>query len=81
MRKFFPHISAVNMCELEDELMKPTGVSTVKRPPLQLDLAAISPDCGVRVEASNAGGMWSRIIFIKVTSCALNTKNFLFFVY
>ena len=64
------NISAVNMRELEDELMKPTGVSTVKRPPLQLNLAAISPDCGVLVEASKADGIRSRIFFRKVTSCA-----------
>jgi hypothetical protein len=64
------NISAVDMRELEDELMNPTGVSTVKRPPLQLNLAAISPDCGVLVEVSEADGIRSRIFFRKVTSCA-----------
>ncbi|KAF8257996.1 hypothetical protein EI94DRAFT_1611659 [Lactarius quietus] len=62
------NISAVDMRELEDELMNPTGVSTVKRPPLQLDLAAISPDCGVLVEARKVDGIRSRIFFRKVTS-------------
>jgi hypothetical protein len=64
------NISAVDMRELEDELMNPTGVSTVKRPPLQLNLTAISPDCGVLVEVRNADGIRSRIFFRKVTSCA-----------
>jgi hypothetical protein len=67
------NISEVDMRELEDELMNPTGVSTVKRPPLQLNLAAISPDCGVLVEVSEADGIRSRIFFRKVTSCASNT--------
>ena len=59
------------MCELEDELMKPTGVLIVKRPPLHSDLATISPDCGVLAEDNNTDGIWSHIIFRKVTSCAL----------
>jgi hypothetical protein len=63
------NISAADMRELEDELMNPTGVSTVKRPPLQFNLAAISPDCGVLVEVKNADGIRSRIFFRKVTSC------------
>lgn len=63
------NISAVDMRELEDELMNPTGVSTVKRPPLQLDLAVISPDCGVLVEVRKADGIRSRLFFRKVTSC------------
>ena len=70
------NISAVDMRELEDELMDPTGVSTVKRPPLQLNLAAISPDCGVLVEVRKADGIRSRIFFRKVTSCALILKLF-----
>jgi hypothetical protein len=64
------NISAAEMRELEDELMNPTGVSTVKRPPLQFNLAAISPDCGVLVEVKNADGIRSRIFFRKVTSYA-----------
>lgn len=64
------NISAVDMRELEDELMSPTGVSTVKRPPLKLDLAVISPDCGVLVEIRNVDGIRSRLFFRKVTSYA-----------
>ncbi|KAI9435319.1 hypothetical protein H4582DRAFT_1971440 [Lactarius indigo] len=62
------NISAVDMRELEDELMNPTGVSTVKRPPFQLDMAVISPDCGVLVEVKKADGIRSRLFFRKVTT-------------
>ncbi|KAH9032762.1 hypothetical protein EDB85DRAFT_2145329 [Lactarius pseudohatsudake] len=62
------NISAVDMRELEDELMDPTGVSTVKRPPFQLDMAVISPDCGVLVEVKSADGIRSRLFFRKVTT-------------
>ncbi|KAH8997846.1 hypothetical protein EDB86DRAFT_3076382 [Lactarius hatsudake] len=62
------NISAVDMRELEDELMNPTGVATVKRPPFQLDMAVISPDCGVLVEVKSADGIRSRLFFRKVTT-------------
>lgn len=74
------NVSAVDMRELEDELMDPTGVSTVKRPPLQLNLAAISPECGILVEVRKADGIRSRIFFRKVTSCASITSNFPFYM-
>ncbi|KAI0306158.1 hypothetical protein B0F90DRAFT_1623829 [Multifurca ochricompacta] len=64
------NISAADMRELEDELMHPTGVTTVRRPPLQLDVAAISPECGILIEVREADGMRSRIFFRKVTSYA-----------
>jgi len=73
------NISAADMRELEDQLMDPTGVSTVKRPPLQFDLAAISPDCGVLIEVRNADGIRSRLFFRKVTSCTSLLKSFILF--
>jgi hypothetical protein len=63
------NISAAEMNELEDELMHPTGITTVGRPPLQLDVALISPECGILITSKDADGMRSRIFFRKVTSC------------
>jgi transmembrane E3 ubiquitin-protein ligase len=63
------NVSAAKMRELENELMHPTGVTTIWRPPLQLDLALVSPECGVLIEVKDADGMRSRIFFRKVTSC------------
>ncbi|KAI0248996.1 hypothetical protein BJV78DRAFT_1276346 [Lactifluus subvellereus] len=64
------NVSAADMRELEDELMHPTGVTTVRRPPFQLDLAIVSPECGVLIEIKGADGMRSRVFFRKVTSYA-----------
>jgi hypothetical protein len=63
------NVSAAEMRELEDELMQPTGITTVGRPPLHLDVAIISPECGIFIVGKNADGMRSRIFFRKVTSC------------
>ncbi|KAH9990160.1 hypothetical protein BJV77DRAFT_1013954 [Russula vinacea] len=60
----------IQMRELEEELLHPTGITTVPRPPLKLDVAIISPDCGVLIEAKDANGMRSRIFFRKVTAYA-----------
>ena len=64
------NVSAAAMRELEEELLHPTGITTVRRPPLNLDLAVVSPECGILIEAKDANGMRSRIFFRKVTSCA-----------
>jgi hypothetical protein len=64
------NVSAAAMRELEEELLHPTGITTVHRPPLKLDVAVISPECGILIEAKDANGMRSRIFFRKVTSCA-----------
>lgn len=63
------NVSAAAMRELEDELMHPTGITTVGRPPLRLDVAVISPECGILIVGKDADGMRSRIFFRKVTSC------------
>jgi hypothetical protein len=63
------NVSAAAMRELEDELMRPTGITTVSRPPLRLDVAVISPECGILIAGKDADGMRSRIFFRKVTSC------------
>ena len=64
------NISVAAMNELEEELLHPTGITTVHRPPLKLDMAIISPECGILIEGKDADGMRSRIFFRKVTSCA-----------
>ena len=64
------NISVAAMHELEEELLHPTGITTVHRPPLKLDVAFISPECGIFIEGKDADGMRSRIFFRKVTSCA-----------
>jgi len=64
------NISVATMHELEEELLHPTGITTVHRPPLKLDVAIISPECGISIEGKDADGMRSRIFFRKVTSCA-----------
>lgn len=63
------NVSAAEMRELEDELIHPTGITTVGRPPLHLDVAIISPECGIFIVGKDADGMRSRIFFRKVTSC------------
>lgn len=63
------NISVVAMQELEEELLQPTGITTVHRPPLKLDVAFISPECGILIEGKDVDGMRSRIFFRKVTSC------------
>jgi hypothetical protein len=65
------NVSAAAMRELEEELLHPTGITTVSRPPLTLDVAVISPECGILIGGKDANGMRSRIFFRKVTSCAL----------
>lgn len=64
------NISVAAMHELEEELLHPTGITTVHRPPLKLDVAFISPECGILIEGKDADGMRSRIFFRKVTSYA-----------
>ncbi|KAH9986100.1 hypothetical protein BJV74DRAFT_545675 [Russula compacta] len=64
------NVSATAMRELEDELMYPTGVTTVPRPPLQLDVAIISPECGILIQGKDADGIRSRMFFRKVTTYA-----------
>ncbi|KAI0272701.1 hypothetical protein BC834DRAFT_359950 [Gloeopeniophorella convolvens] len=64
------NVSETDMRELEGELMHPTGITTVRRPPLQLNAALISPECGILIEAKKADGLRSRIFFRKVTSYA-----------
>ena len=66
------NISVAAMHELEEELLQPTGITTVHRPPLKFDVAFISPECGIFIGGKDVDGMRSRIFFRKVTSCMLS---------
>ncbi|KAG8743811.1 hypothetical protein FRC10_011359 [Ceratobasidium sp. 414] len=70
--QLYAHINPSNfsvdlMRELESETENPTGVRTVKRPPLRLDGLILSPDCGVALAFSEAVGMQAAIFWHKST--------------
>ena len=50
-------ISAYLMDDLEDELQKPTGKWTVKRPPLRLNGMLLSRECGLLYRLHGADGV------------------------
>jgi len=50
-------VSEVLMQELENELQKPTGVSTVKPPKLSISGLMISKECGIIYEVTNTEGL------------------------
>ena len=45
------------MVELEAELDNPTGLSTVRAPPLVLDAVLVSKNCGILIEMRDAKGL------------------------
>ncbi|QRV90192.1 DSC E3 ubiquitin ligase complex subunit 1 [Ceratobasidium sp. AG-Ba] len=61
------NFSTYLMQELEAETEDPTGVRTVKRPPLQLDGLILSPDCAVALRFNEAVGMQANIFWQKST--------------
>ncbi|KAF4593156.1 hypothetical protein EYR38_008868 [Pleurotus pulmonarius] len=58
------------MAELEEEIQKPTGVSTVDPPRIAVDALFLSKDCGILYEIHEAEGLRSRTFFRKVTTYA-----------
>jgi len=50
-------ISAYLMEDLEDELQKPTGKWTAKRPPLRLNGMLVSRECGLLYRLHDADGL------------------------
>lgn len=50
-------ISADLMQDLEDELQKPTGKWTTKRPPLRLNGMLVSRECGLLYRLHGADGI------------------------
>lgn len=49
--------SVANMEELEREMENPTGIATVKRPPLKLHAVLISRECGILLQIQDAIGL------------------------
>ena len=45
------------MQELEDELQMPTGIPTIKAPPLSVNGLLISKECGIIYEVVNTEGL------------------------
>ncbi|KAG2071545.1 hypothetical protein BDR04DRAFT_1098008 [Suillus decipiens] len=59
-----------DMEDLEDELQKPTGRWTVKRPPLKLNGVLLSRECGILYNFHDAEGLRSQLFFRKVATYA-----------
>lgn len=45
------------MADLEAELKHPTGITTIRRPPLIMDAIMISSRCGIAVEMEGLTGL------------------------
>ncbi|KAF8433251.1 hypothetical protein L210DRAFT_3623175 [Boletus edulis BED1] len=63
-------IPAHLMQDIEDELQKPTGKWTAKRPPLRLNGMLVSRECGLLYHLHDADGLRSQSFFRKVTNYA-----------
>lgn len=66
-------VPVADMQLLEEELVHPTGISTVHRPKLVLDAVLVSRECGMVIKVEEAEGLRSRLFFRKVTTCACTT--------
>ncbi|KAI0310666.1 hypothetical protein OF83DRAFT_1044788, partial [Amylostereum chailletii] len=64
------NVSEAQMVELEEELAKPTGATTVHRPPLLVDAVLLSRECGLLIKVNEAEGLRSKLFFRKVTTYA-----------
>ncbi|KJA28091.1 hypothetical protein HYPSUDRAFT_34432 [Hypholoma sublateritium FD-334 SS-4] len=72
------HIPEYLMQELESEIQKPTGISTVAPPKLSISGVLLSKECGIMYELKNTEGLRSRMFFRKVTTYAgLSTLAYL----
>lgn len=72
---FFAHmhpsmVSQRQMDEVEAEMSRPTGITTVKRPPLLMDAVLISPQCGILLHLDRASGLKSQRYWRKTTTYA-----------
>ncbi|KAK7687335.1 hypothetical protein QCA50_009841 [Cerrena zonata] len=56
--------------ELEQEIDKPTGVSTIDQPPLLLNAVLVSADCGMMYEMKDLRGLKSQSLYRKITTYA-----------
>lgn len=57
------------MQELEAEMENPTGITTVSRPPLLVNVVMMSKECGILIEVREAEGLKSQRFWRKVTTC------------
>lgn len=57
------------MQELETEMENPTGITTVSRPPLLVNVVMMSKECGILIEVREAEGLKSQRFWRKVTTC------------
>ena len=57
------------MQELESEMDNPTGITTVPRPDLKMNVVMISKACGILLEVQEAEGLKSPRFWRKVTNC------------
>ncbi|KAH7106084.1 hypothetical protein BKA62DRAFT_754466 [Auriculariales sp. MPI-PUGE-AT-0066] len=64
------HATQGQMNLLEEEMEKPTGVSTIRRPPLLLDAVFVSPECGILLHMSGGKGLKSQHYWRKTTTFA-----------
>ncbi|KAJ7581470.1 hypothetical protein C8J56DRAFT_960123 [Mycena floridula] len=60
-------ISELSMEELEHELQKPSGLSTVKAPKLTTEVVLLSRECGIMYQLMETEGLRSSAFFRKVT--------------
>ena len=57
------------MQELEAEMENPTGITTVSRPQLLVNVVMMSKECGILIEVREAEGLKSQRFWRKVTTC------------
>lgn len=55
------------MTELEEEIQKPTGASTVEPPRIAVDALFLSKDCGILYEIHEAEGLRFAIFWVLLT--------------
>ncbi|EJD48179.1 hypothetical protein AURDEDRAFT_183534 [Auricularia subglabra TFB-10046 SS5] len=63
-------VTARQMEELEGEMDQPTGITTVRRPPLLIDAVFVSPKCGIVLHLEKAKGLKSQRYWRKVINYA-----------
>ncbi|TCD68657.1 hypothetical protein EIP91_010178 [Steccherinum ochraceum] len=73
--KFFGQIDVSNipgyvMQEIEDEIEKPTGVTTARIPPLSMQGVLVSRNCGILYELKETTGVKSQTLYRRITTYA-----------
>lgn len=61
-------ISQTLMDEVEEEMNRPTGITTVKPPPLLMDAVLVSPECGILLHIDSAEGLKYVVVPLKATA-------------